>query len=126
MGIPLVFLLFLCPHPHQGFLAGAGALVLRTGSVEAVDKREEELMGGKAVALLYLVVAHVGELVGAVALEAVEHGGTHGERAIFQQILLCDEAETEVIGVVVEIIQVAWRAVHQIDVEAPAMLQCCK
>lgn len=43
MGIPLVFLLFLCPHPHQGFLAGAGALVLRTGSVEAVDKREEEL-----------------------------------------------------------------------------------
>ena len=76
MGIPLVFLLFLCPHPHQGFLAGAGALVLRTGSVEAVDKREEELMGGKAVALLYLVVAHVGELVGAVALEAVSPTAT--------------------------------------------------
>ena len=76
MGIPLVFLLFLCPHPHQCFLAGAGALVLRTGSVEAVDKREEELMGGKAVALLYLVVAHVGELVGAVALEAVSPTAT--------------------------------------------------
>ena len=35
-------------------ITSAGALVLRTGSVEAVDKREEELMGGKAVALLYL------------------------------------------------------------------------
>ena len=75
------------------------------------------------VVLLDLVVAHVAVFVHATTSQDVEHRCANGERLVFQEALLHDNAKVHVVVIVVEIQLMAVRSEHEIDVNFPIMLE---
>ena len=75
------------------------------------------------IVLLDLVIAHIAVFVHATMSQDVEHGGADGERFVFQEALLHDNAKVCVVVVVVEIQLMAARAKHEVDVDFPIVLE---
>ena len=75
------------------------------------------------IVLLDLVVAHVAVFVHSTVSQDVEHGCTNGERFVFQEALLNDNAKIKIVVIVVEIQLMAVRSEHEIDVNFPIMLE---
>ena len=110
-------------HSCLGILASTRAFVFAARRIQAIIHRNLKLVRREAVVLLNLVVAHVAVFVHATVLQDVEYRCSDGERFVFQEALLHDNAKVHVVVIVVEIQLVAVRAEHEVDIDLPIVLE---